>query len=180
MLKNVNLSNKWWIQIRQTINYLRNRFSVTNRSIISYKIFINSKLFLNYLKRVEIKDLIMIRKSSTKWQKLQNQAFKITLFNYEKNHIYRMLISKNKVYRVQNVIWKNQKRFKKIIDDVVESFAKKQVIKSLESIKSISIIISWKISIKFTISVVILARFRILNALIVISSWKLASSFLIH
>jgi hypothetical protein len=105
---------------------------MTNKSIISYEIFIDAQLFLNYLRHVEIKNLIMIRKSSAKWQKLQNQTFKIIFLDYEKNYIYRMLISKNKVYRVQIIIWKSEKRLKSIIDDVAELFAKRQVIKLLE------------------------------------------------
>jgi hypothetical protein len=31
MLKNVDLNDKWWIELIKTINYLRNRFSMTNR-----------------------------------------------------------------------------------------------------------------------------------------------------
>jgi hypothetical protein len=38
MLKNVNLNDKWWIELIKMINYLRNRFSMTNRTMILYKI----------------------------------------------------------------------------------------------------------------------------------------------
>jgi hypothetical protein len=38
MLKNVDLNDKWWIELIKTINYFRNRFSMINRSIIFYKI----------------------------------------------------------------------------------------------------------------------------------------------
>jgi hypothetical protein len=38
MFKNVDLNNKWWIELIKTINYLRNRFSMINRSIILYEI----------------------------------------------------------------------------------------------------------------------------------------------
>jgi hypothetical protein len=37
ILKNVNLNDKWWIELIKTINYFRNRFSTTNRTMILYE-----------------------------------------------------------------------------------------------------------------------------------------------
>jgi hypothetical protein len=44
MLKNVDLNDKWWIELIKTINYLRNRFLMTNRSIIFYEIDTKKKI----------------------------------------------------------------------------------------------------------------------------------------
>jgi hypothetical protein len=38
MLKNVDLNDKWWIELIKTINYFRNRSSMIDKSIIIYEI----------------------------------------------------------------------------------------------------------------------------------------------
>jgi hypothetical protein len=38
MFENVNLNDKWWIELIKIINYFRNRFSMTNKSINFYEI----------------------------------------------------------------------------------------------------------------------------------------------
>jgi hypothetical protein len=38
MLKNVDLDDKWWIELIKIINYFWNRFSIIDKSIIFYEI----------------------------------------------------------------------------------------------------------------------------------------------
>jgi hypothetical protein len=38
MFKNVDLNDKWWIELIKIINYFRNRFSMIDKSIIFYKV----------------------------------------------------------------------------------------------------------------------------------------------
>jgi hypothetical protein len=45
MLKNVDLNDKWWIELIKTINYFRNRFSMIDKSIIFYEIDTKRKIF---------------------------------------------------------------------------------------------------------------------------------------
>jgi hypothetical protein len=65
MLKNVDLNDKWWIELIKTINYFRNRFSMTNRSITFYEIDTKRKSFLAHLRRIETTNDAMKRKSVT-------------------------------------------------------------------------------------------------------------------
>jgi hypothetical protein len=93
MLKNVDLNDKWWIELVKTINYLRNRFSMIDRSITFYEIDTNRKLSLTHLRRIETINYAMKRKSITKWKKLIFRWFLIVLVSYEKNHIYQCYVS---------------------------------------------------------------------------------------
>jgi hypothetical protein len=45
MLKDVDLNDKWWIELIKTINYLRNRSSMTNKSIIFFEVRHETKIF---------------------------------------------------------------------------------------------------------------------------------------
>jgi hypothetical protein len=69
MLMNVDLNNKWWIELIKTINYFRNRFSMINKLIIFYEIETKRKSFFAYLRRIETTNYAMKRKSITKWKK---------------------------------------------------------------------------------------------------------------
>ncbi len=110
MLKNVDLDDKWWIELIKTISYHRNRFSMTNRSIIFYEIDTRRKSFLAHLRRIETTSYAMKRESVTRWKKLALRAFLAVLVKYEKNHIYRMLRLNEIIYRVSSVIWIKKKR----------------------------------------------------------------------
>jgi hypothetical protein len=66
MFKNVDLNNKLWIKLIKIINYFRNRFSMTNKSITFYEIDTKKKSFLAHLHRVETTNYVMKRKSITK------------------------------------------------------------------------------------------------------------------
>jgi hypothetical protein len=58
LLKNVDLNDKWWIELIKTINYLQNRFLMINRLIIFYKIDIKKNHFLFIL--IESKQWAML------------------------------------------------------------------------------------------------------------------------
>jgi hypothetical protein len=104
MLKNVDLNDKWWIELIKTINYLRNRFSMIDKSIILYKVDTRKRFFFAYFRRIETIDYVMKRKSITKWKKLIFKSFSIVLVSYERNHIYRMLRLNKIIYRVSSII----------------------------------------------------------------------------
>jgi hypothetical protein len=104
MLKNVDLNEKWWIKLIKTINYLRNRSSMIDKSIIFYKVDTKRKSSFAHLRRIETIDYAMKRKSITKWKKLTSRSFSTVLVKYEENHIYRMLRLNEIIYRVSSVI----------------------------------------------------------------------------
>jgi hypothetical protein len=141
MLKNVDLNDKWWIKLIKTINYFRNRSSMTNKSITSFEVDTKQKFSFAHLRRIETTNYVMKRKSITKWKKFVFRSFFVVFVNYEKNHIYRMLRLNEIIYRVFFVIWIKKKRKesflfisetstkRSIIDSVISS-TKKQVLKS--------------------------------------------------
>jgi hypothetical protein len=133
MLKNVELNDKWWIELIKTINYLRNRSSMTNRSITSYEIDTRKKSSFAHLRRIETTSYAMKRKSVTKWKKLALRSFFAVLVEYEKNHIYRMLRLNEIIYRVSSVIWIKKKREESLLVEISDEIsAKRSVIESIE------------------------------------------------
>jgi hypothetical protein len=138
MLKNVDLNDKWWIELIKTINYLRNRFSMIDKSIISYEIDTKRKFFFAHLRRIETIDYAMKRKSITRWKKLILRSFSIVFVEYEEDHIYRMLRLNEIIYRVSFVIWIKKKReesflveiSKRSISESTKSSTKKQAFES--------------------------------------------------
>jgi hypothetical protein len=136
MLKNVDLNEKWWIELIKTINYLRNRFSMINRTMIFYEID-TKKSFFAHLRQIETTSYVLKRKSITKWKKLAFKSFSVVLVDYEKNHIYRMLRSNEIIYRISFVTWVKKKR---VIDLIMLESAKKQVIEAIEFLAKIQVI----------------------------------------
>jgi hypothetical protein len=140
MLKNVDLNNKWWIELIKTINYLRNRFSMTNRSVILYEIDTRKKSFFAHLRQIETTSYVMKRKSITKWKKLAFRSFSVVLVNYERDHIYRMLRFNKIIYRVSSIIWIKKKiavnlimlESKRQVIEAIKFFAKRQIIESIQ------------------------------------------------
>jgi hypothetical protein len=128
MLKNVDLNDKKWIELIKTINYFRNRFSMTNKSIISFEIDMRRKFFFVHLCRIETTNYVMKRKSITRWKNLILKSFFIVLVKYAKNHIYRMMRFNEIIYRVSFVIWINEKREKSLIVEI--SSTKRSIIES--------------------------------------------------
>jgi hypothetical protein len=113
MLKNVDLNNKWWIELITTFIYFRNRSSMINKSIILFEVDTKRKFFLASFRRIETTSYVMKRKSVTKWKKLAFRSFFVVFVNYERNHIYRMLRFNEIIYRVSFVTW--IKKSKKIM-----------------------------------------------------------------
>jgi hypothetical protein len=133
MLKNVDLNDKWWIELIKTINYLRNRFSMTNKSITLYEIDTKRKWFLAHLRRIETTNYAMKRKSITKWKKLVLKSFSTVLVEYEKDHIYRMLRLNEIIYRVSSVIWIKKKREESLLVEILSEIStKRSVTESIE------------------------------------------------
>jgi hypothetical protein len=132
MLKNVDLNNKWWIELIKTINYFRNRFSMIDKSIIFYEIDTKRKFFFAHFRRIKIIDYVMKRKSITKWKKLISRSFSIMLVKYKKNHIYRMLRFNEIIYHVSSVIWIKKKREESLVEIADEVSAKRSIIESTE------------------------------------------------
>ncbi len=93
---NVDLNNKWWIELIKIINYLRNRFLMTNKLIILYEIDTKRKSFFAHLCRIETKNYVMKRKSITKWKKL---VFKIVFRRarkiLEESHLLNVTSQRN-------------------------------------------------------------------------------------
>jgi hypothetical protein len=148
MLKNVDLNNKWWIELIKTINYFRNRFSMTNKSITFFEIDTKRKFSFAHFRRIETTSYVMKRKSITKWKKLVLKSFLAVLVKYEKDHIYRMLRLNEIIYRVSSVIWIKKKREESFFVEISnKASAKRSIIESIEFstkrqvIKSNSIII---------------------------------------
>jgi hypothetical protein len=146
MLKNVDLNDKWWIELIKTINYFRNRFSMINKLITSFEIDMRRKFSFVHLRRIETTSYVMKRKSITRWKKLAFRSFSVVLVNYEKNHIYRMLRFNEIIYRVSFIIWIKKKR-KNPFFVISETSTKRSIIESIISstkkqfLKSNSIII---------------------------------------
>jgi hypothetical protein len=133
MLKNVDLNDKWWIELIKIINYLRNRFSIIDRSIIFYEIDTRRKFFFAHLRRIETIDYVTKRKSITRWKQLISRLFSIVLVKYEENHIYRMLRLNEIIYRVSSVIWIKKKREESSFVEISNKSAKRSISESIES-----------------------------------------------
>jgi hypothetical protein len=146
MLKNVDLNDKWWIKLIKTINYFRNRSSMTNKSITSFEVDTKRNFFFVHLRRIETTNYVMKRKSITRWKKLVFKSFFVVFKNYERNHIYRILRFNEIIYRVSSVIWIKKKR-KELFLLISETLTKRSIIESIifstkkQTLKSNSIII---------------------------------------
>jgi hypothetical protein len=132
MLKNVDLNDKWWIELIKTINYLRNRFSIIDRSIILYEVDTRRKFSFAHLRRIETIDYAMKRKSITRWKKLILRSFSIVLVKYERNYIYRMLRLNEIIYRVSSIIW-TKKKHSHDVEISIETSSKRSTFESFNS-----------------------------------------------
>jgi glycosyltransferase involved in cell wall biosynthesis len=120
---------------------------MTNKTIIFYEIDIKRKSFFAHLRQIETTSYVMKRKSITRWKKLAFKSFSVVFVNYEEDHIYQMLRFNEIIYRVSFITWVKEKTInsstfestKKHVFETIESFAKKQVVKSIQ--KKFSIII---------------------------------------
>jgi hypothetical protein len=48
IFKNIDLNDKWRIELIKTINYFQNRFSMMNKLVIFYKIDIKKNFFVHF------------------------------------------------------------------------------------------------------------------------------------
>ena len=108
--KNNNLHFKWWYELINVINHLRNICSITNlinnnkKSIISYETFIDHLYNYNTLRKIDQKKYQII-KSSTSYKKFDDHKISNVLINYESKHIYKIIIETKKLKRCFNVEW---------------------------------------------------------------------------
>jgi hypothetical protein len=166
MLKNVDLNDKWWIKLIKTINYLRNRFSMTNKLITSFEIDTRRKFFFAHLRRIKTTSYVIKRKSIMKWKKLVFKSFFVVFVSYEKNHIYQMLRHNEIFYRVSSVIWIKKKR-KELFLFIFKTSTKRSIIESIifstkkQVLKSNSIIILM-FSSQLSQSIIVVSLFSIL------------------
>ena len=116
MLKNVDLSKKWWSEIIIIVNLYRNISSVVNlkdkinQFIIFFKVFTNYMYNYNYIRWINQLNEILNIKLNTSWKKLINHIKSMILIDYEKEYIYRMINWNNKIRRIFNVYWLNHKK----------------------------------------------------------------------
>jgi hypothetical protein len=167
MLKNVDLNDKWWIELIKIINYLRNRFSMINKSIISFETNTKRKFFLAHLRRIETSNYVMKRKSITKWKKLVFRSFFVVFVNYEKDHIYRMLRFNEIIYRISFVIWINEKRKKSSTVEI--SSTKRSVIES-------AIFSTKRQALKSNLVIILIASSQFNQLIIVVSLFSIFST----
>jgi hypothetical protein len=152
MLKNVDLDDKWWIELIKTISYFRNRFSMIDRSVISYEIDTKRKSSFAHLRRIETINYAMKRKSITKWKKLVLNSFSIVLVSYEKNHIYRILRFNEIIYHVSSVIWIKEKHLHDA-EILIETSSKRSTLESINSLTKRQILESNLVTILISIQI---------------------------
>ncbi len=167
MLKNVDLNNKWWIALIKTINYFRNRSSMTNRLIIFFEIDTKRKFFFAHFRSIETTNHVMKRKSITKWKKLIFKSFFVVLVKYEKNHIYRMLRFNKIIYQVLFVIWSNEKR--KESSTVEISSTKRSIIESI-------ILSTKKQILKSNLVIILISSFQLNQSIVDVSLFSIFST----
>jgi hypothetical protein len=102
------INSRYWFELTVIVNLFRNRQFVTDKNIIFYEIHIDRKLELDYLRRVRQTDFVQVKKSVIEWKKFQERSEKCVLIEYEKNHIYRMINSKEEIRRYVIVKWIDQ------------------------------------------------------------------------
>ena len=109
--KNNDLHFKWWLELINAVNHLRNICSVKNlinnnkKSITSYETFTNHSYNYNFFRRINQKDEYQIIKFSTSYKKFDDYKVSNVLINYKNEHIYRVIIKAKKFKRCFNVEW---------------------------------------------------------------------------
>ena len=91
------------------INYLRNRNLIQIRKFSFYELNIKRKSHLTHIKRINIEDFIIIKRFIIDWKKNQTRAKKGILINYINDHIYRILLSNDRIIKSFKVIWYQKK-----------------------------------------------------------------------
>ena len=124
-LKNSELFIKWWFELINSVNHIRNALifiSVTDdvdKSISSYQKFIDHVYFIERFRRIDQEGEYLMIKFNTEWKKFQDHRQREILIEYDEESIYRMIIISSNIYRFFNVEWLDNKRF----HSTTESFA---------------------------------------------------------
>ena len=109
IIKNIDLNWKYWSELIFAINYLRNRNSIQIRKFSFYELNIERKFRLIHIKRINIENFIIVKRFIIEWKKSQARVKKGILINYINNHIYRILLSNDRIMKVFKVIWCQKK-----------------------------------------------------------------------
>ena len=90
IIENINLNWEYWPELILTINYLYNRNSIQTRKLSLYKLNIKRKSRLTHIKRINMKDFIIVKRFIIDWKKDQARVKKEFFINYIYDYIYRM------------------------------------------------------------------------------------------
>ena len=141
--KNNDLHFKWWFELINAINHLRNICSITNlinsnkKSIILYKVFIDYSYNYNFFRRIDQRNEYQIIKFNTSYKKFDDHKILSVLINYKNEHIYQVIIESKKFKKCFNVEWYNS--FNKTSFQVSQS--------SLQTLKSFQTFL-WKLRVE--------------------------------
>ena len=115
-LKNFELLIKWWLELINFVNHIRNVLifiSVTDdvdKSISSYQKSIDHVYLIERFRRIDQERKYLMIKLNTEWKKFQDHRQREILIKYDEKNIYRMIIISNNIYRFFNVEWLDNKR----------------------------------------------------------------------
>ena len=87
-----------------TINYLRNRNLIQIRKFSFYEFNIKYKSYLMHIKRINIENFIIIKRLIIDQKKGQTRVKKKILINYINDHIYRILLSNDRIMKSFKII----------------------------------------------------------------------------
>ena len=116
-LKNFELFIKWWFELINSVNHIRNALIFifviddVDKSISFYQKFIDHVYFIERFRRIDQEREYLMIKFNTEWKKFQNHRQREILIEYDEKSIYRMIIISSNIYRFFNVKWLNNKRF---------------------------------------------------------------------
>ena len=108
IMEETGLSNEYWPHLIMAANYLRNRRPTQSRKLTPYELETGCKPNLKHLRPIGSYGWCIARKPNTGWKTGQDRVISnrpARLLGYEGDHIYRMLLSDNTIYRTSKVIW---------------------------------------------------------------------------
>ena len=108
VMEETGLSNEFWPHLILAANYLRNRRPTQSRKLTPYEAETGCKPSLKHLRPLGSYGWCIARKPATGWKTGQSRVHcdsPARLIGYEGDHIYRMLLPNNTVFRTARVIW---------------------------------------------------------------------------
>ena len=108
VMEETGLGNDFWPQLIMAANYLRNRRPTQSRKVTPYEAQTGCKPNLKHLRPLGSFGWCVARKPPTGWATGQDRVISKSparLIGYEGDHVYRMLLADNKIYRTSHVIW---------------------------------------------------------------------------